>query len=299
PDYARYAIGIEGVVSADGDPLAGDSDRIMTALVGDVTGDLRVNSTDVGAIGSLASVIPPVAFESDDPRHVRSDVDNDGTLSPSDVSAVLPLRGRDATGIDDPSPVNRARSPLPAGPSLVEPLELPGTPADDLITAWPLEDVLAARKAPALPALHGVTMSTDSAADSARMKPVSRPPKKSGANGRSPVPVHGFGELTRVADKARWSVGDHSSIPKLTPAIRPEVPALGVALELFDALREDIKVAQALSLHAQVKNSHARSNHSDTRRFLPLTTDQWIRRREVVDVLAMVPAWDGERKLQP
>ncbi|MCD6304243.1 MAG: hypothetical protein J7M21_04700, partial [Planctomycetes bacterium] len=45
PDFARYAVRITGVTDLNGNPLAGDDDRMITALAGDAYGDLRVNNT--------------------------------------------------------------------------------------------------------------------------------------------------------------------------------------------------------------------------------------------------------------
>jgi len=46
PDAARYSIRVEGVVDLGGHALAGDNDRTMVALVGDINGDGRVSSRD-------------------------------------------------------------------------------------------------------------------------------------------------------------------------------------------------------------------------------------------------------------
>ncbi|NOT01055.1 MAG: hypothetical protein HOP29_10545, partial [Phycisphaerales bacterium] len=111
PDYARYLVSVDGILSADADafPLAGDTDRIITALRGDVTGDLRVNNSDVGALAPLTTAMPPVAFDPTNAEHVRGDIVSNGAFSAIDVNIILPLRGRDASAIPDPQ--------LPTSPS--------------------------------------------------------------------------------------------------------------------------------------------------------------------------------------
>lgn len=100
PNYARYRIRVTGVTGTTGGALAGDNDRILTALLGDATGDLRTNNTDVGGVISLRGIQPinPLAeFE------VRSDLTIDGRVNNTDVGGAISERGKDARFISDPS----------------------------------------------------------------------------------------------------------------------------------------------------------------------------------------------------
>ncbi len=55
PDDARYLVRIIDVTDAAGNLLDGDNDRIMTALKGDASGDLRVNATDLSRVRGSAT----------------------------------------------------------------------------------------------------------------------------------------------------------------------------------------------------------------------------------------------------
>ena len=101
PDFARYLIHLTGVIGANCLTLASDSDRNLTALFGDVTGDRRVNSTDVGGVTGLGGIDPINPAEM---LQVRSDVTNDGRINSTDVGGVTSLRGRDTRFIADPIP---------------------------------------------------------------------------------------------------------------------------------------------------------------------------------------------------
>ena len=60
PNFARYAVRISGVTEVAGNPLDGDADRTVTALIGDVSDDRRVNSTDLSeARASRTKLIDP------------------------------------------------------------------------------------------------------------------------------------------------------------------------------------------------------------------------------------------------
>ena len=105
PDDARYLVRLTGVRGADGQLVAGDADRVLTALLGDATGDRRVNSTDVGAVTSLRGIDP---IDPSDVNQVRSDVTNDGRVNNTDVGGVTSVRGKDARFIADPNPPTAA-----------------------------------------------------------------------------------------------------------------------------------------------------------------------------------------------
>ncbi|MBL7134890.1 MAG: Ig-like domain-containing protein, partial [Phycisphaerae bacterium] len=50
PNVARYVVRIQGVTDVAGNPLAGDDDRIIGALIGDATGDGAVDAADYIAL---------------------------------------------------------------------------------------------------------------------------------------------------------------------------------------------------------------------------------------------------------
>ena len=100
PDYARYAMDIAGVTDLGGNPLAGDSDRIFSALEGDIFQDLRVNVLDLSPVRSQrTSLISP-----SDEAQVRADVTCDGRVNVTDLSRVRVNRGRNLQTIGNPNP---------------------------------------------------------------------------------------------------------------------------------------------------------------------------------------------------
>ncbi len=101
PDVARYRLELVGVADFAGNLLPGGSEIYFTALLGDTTGDGRVNNTDVGAVASLLGtnpINPGVSFQ------VRSDINVDGRIDNEDLDLVLARRGTDARFIPDPVP---------------------------------------------------------------------------------------------------------------------------------------------------------------------------------------------------
>lgn len=99
PDFARYLIRLVGVTDAAGNPLEGDNDRILTALRGDTSGDLRVNVTDLSRINAQTS--DPISASN--PMQVRADVSMDGRVNVTDLSRAWAYNGRDARFIADPT----------------------------------------------------------------------------------------------------------------------------------------------------------------------------------------------------
>ncbi len=98
PDCARYVVQISGVTDTVGNELAGDTDRTMTALVGDVSGDRLVNSTDLTKVrNARTKVVDP-----QQPEQVRADVSQDGRVNATDMSRVRARRSNDARGIAEP-----------------------------------------------------------------------------------------------------------------------------------------------------------------------------------------------------
>ena len=99
-DYARYYVNISGVTDLFSNAMTGDNDRIVAALAGDASGDLRVNSSDMSVIrGSRTKLIDPNSI-----AEVRSDLTGDGRVNVADLSRMRPRMGNDATGIVDPEP---------------------------------------------------------------------------------------------------------------------------------------------------------------------------------------------------
>ena len=98
PDYARYAVKVSGVTDPTGNVLAGDADRILTALLGDTSGDLLVNVSDYSAVRGARTNLIVAANASE----VRCDVTIDGRVNVADMSRIRPQIGKDATGISDP-----------------------------------------------------------------------------------------------------------------------------------------------------------------------------------------------------
>jgi len=98
PDVARYLVRIDGVTDAVGNPLAGDRDRILTAIAGDANGDLRVNAIDLSYIWPRRTTrIDGVTLV-----QTRSDVTCDGRVNAIDLSATWPRRGANMQNVPDP-----------------------------------------------------------------------------------------------------------------------------------------------------------------------------------------------------
>ncbi len=98
PDFARYTVLLYKLTDTAGNTLTGDRDRTMTALEGDVSGDSRVNASDLSRVRSeRTSLIDP-----NDPAQVRADVTSDGRINATDLSRVRARRGNDAREIEFP-----------------------------------------------------------------------------------------------------------------------------------------------------------------------------------------------------
>ena len=98
PDYARYIVRLSDVTDVAGNSLSGDVDRILTALVGDVSGDRQVNTADL----SLSRGARTKLIDGSDAGQVRADVSGDGRVNVADLSYISGRRGNDARGIVDP-----------------------------------------------------------------------------------------------------------------------------------------------------------------------------------------------------
>ena len=99
PDFARYIVQISSATDVAGNPLSGDDERIITALCGDVSGDLRVNATDL----SIARVARTRLVDPGSAVEVRADVSADGRVNASDLSRIRARRPNDARSIADPT----------------------------------------------------------------------------------------------------------------------------------------------------------------------------------------------------
>ena len=99
PDFARYLVRLVGVTDTAGNPLEGDNDRILTALRGDTSGDLRVNVTDLSRINSQTT--DPISAAN--ATQVRADLSMDGRVNVTDLSRAWAYNGRDARFIADPA----------------------------------------------------------------------------------------------------------------------------------------------------------------------------------------------------
>jgi hypothetical protein len=98
PDIAKYLIRIDGVSDALGNPLAGDSDRILTALIGDTSGDQRVNATDLSRVRAARTTL----VDAGSADQVRADVSTDGRVNATDLSRVRAYRPNNAQAIPPP-----------------------------------------------------------------------------------------------------------------------------------------------------------------------------------------------------
>ena len=99
PDRARYAVRISGVTDLWARPLVGDNDRILTALCGDVSDDLRVNATDFSRVRSARTPL----IDPGNVQQVRADVSVDGRVNAIDLSRIRARRGNNALSISDPA----------------------------------------------------------------------------------------------------------------------------------------------------------------------------------------------------
>jgi hypothetical protein len=104
PDFAKYRVELQGLLTSSGTPVTQGLSRIFTALRGDATDDGRVNATDVGGVRGLVHerVGPAPAYDPIAIRTARSDVFTDGRINATDVAVVRYLVGRDARTIQDP-----------------------------------------------------------------------------------------------------------------------------------------------------------------------------------------------------
>jgi hypothetical protein len=99
PDFARYVVRIDGLTDLLGTGLAGDRDRIVTALQGDVNGDRVVDSTDLLFIKSQFNTRRLIATSA---NQIRADYNMDGIVSATDAALLWCNRNHDARSISAP-----------------------------------------------------------------------------------------------------------------------------------------------------------------------------------------------------
>ena len=98
PDRARYLVRLQGIADPAGNALYGDNDRVFTNLKGDSSNDLRTNVTDLSYIQSGTTT----SINRLNIKHVRSDVNLDGRVNVTDLSASWAARNVDARNIATP-----------------------------------------------------------------------------------------------------------------------------------------------------------------------------------------------------
>ena len=99
PDYAKYLIRLDGLTGVGGAALAGDADRVIATLTGDVSGDGRVNATDLSRVRAASTGLIDTSVI----NQVRADVTGDGRVNATDLSRVQARNGQDVRGIPTPS----------------------------------------------------------------------------------------------------------------------------------------------------------------------------------------------------
>lgn len=93
PSGLRYCVRVVGARDLAGNLLDGASARLDVAVVtGDVTGDMRVNVTDLGA---LATMIPVMEVDRAAPLEVRLDLNADGRIDSADLLVAVQAYGLD------------------------------------------------------------------------------------------------------------------------------------------------------------------------------------------------------------
>jgi hypothetical protein len=116
PNMAKYVVRIQGPTDGAGIALAGDDDRVITALIGDANADRRVDTTDLSLI--FANRVNPISPGT--LNHVRSDVFTDGRVNSTDLSAAWGSQA-DARYIPDPVLAMAAAAPTGAMAVAMEP----------------------------------------------------------------------------------------------------------------------------------------------------------------------------------
>ena len=93
------AVTMIGMLSESCSPVSFSTERILTGLIGDTNGDLRVRANDVGNAGDLVGTSPIDPLEI---FEVRNDIDVDGGIDSDDVDIIGTKVGNDARNITNP-----------------------------------------------------------------------------------------------------------------------------------------------------------------------------------------------------
>ncbi len=115
PDQAKLCLRIAGLADHFGNLIGENVERQIITLAGDVTGDARVNNTDVGALRALLGTDP---IDPTNPAHVRADVNRDGAIDDADDQLVLAARRLDMRFAGDPCDLIDRQTP--SDPPLAE-----------------------------------------------------------------------------------------------------------------------------------------------------------------------------------
>jgi hypothetical protein len=110
PDQVRYRVALRSVSTVGGGALTGDRDRVMTALLGDVTGDRKVDAADVAVTRSLRRV---GLIEAEVASQLRADLNGDGWVNNTDVGGLYRLTAADVRHIPEPRYPPFILPPLP------------------------------------------------------------------------------------------------------------------------------------------------------------------------------------------
>jgi len=116
PDVGRYLVQVEGITDVAGNALAGDNDRVFTAIAGDALGDLRVNAIDLSYLWANRVFAIDGVTES----QTRSDVNCDGRVNAIDLSAAWARRGANMQNVPDPVLPGKPGGARAAGDAVAE-----------------------------------------------------------------------------------------------------------------------------------------------------------------------------------
>jgi hypothetical protein len=97
PDKAFVCVNVAGVRDLSGNLLANGTERLtFSTLVGDITGDSRVDQEDVNTIGALVGTNP---IDPGNTQHLRADIDRSGAIDAADAAAVQARVGSNTNGV--------------------------------------------------------------------------------------------------------------------------------------------------------------------------------------------------------
>ena len=99
PDFARYIVRLDKAEDIAGNALAAGGQHVMTALAGDVDGDLDTDVYDMRQGWNHRAKAAAAG-----PGETRADANGDGIVTAADVLLAWARRGHDASGLADPTP---------------------------------------------------------------------------------------------------------------------------------------------------------------------------------------------------